>query len=271
MNDSMNRPTIIRQALTRFSSAVLRAGRRPAVLGAALLLGSSASVLATQNTPVTITAATVVPTQINEGETVTLSAQFADPDLTDGHSVYVMWGVDGRDWKWRLPIGQRSFQIQHTFEDDKNPYGQLNNSVHFTIIDHQLPFGANDNTSGKTFDREYLPITVKNVAPAFVQRGLNVTKQPVKGGSGAMVVVEGDVVDPGTKDVLQVTASWNDPASPNQTSACTMSNNTRHFVCEHVYPASIRAETLRISLAVKDDDGGQGVYQVGVPTSQATR
>src|SRR5215213_2233302 len=56
------------------------AGRRSLALGTALVLGSTLTVLATANTPPTITNASLSQSVINEGGSVTLTGAFTDPD-----------------------------------------------------------------------------------------------------------------------------------------------------------------------------------------------
>jgi hypothetical protein len=243
--------------VTGLPSRIIRSSRRSVALGAVLLAASTATVLATANTPVEITNLTLSRTAIAEGETVTLTGEFTDPDLGDGHSVFILWGHESLTRKWQLPVGQRSFQIQHTFADDKDPAGPLYDEIYVTVMDHQLPFGANDNTTDKSRTGKLLPIQITNVAPRFVERGITVTKK------GGRVFVEGDIVDPGTADQIKVGATWGD--TPLQApAACSLSNGDRHFICQHAYQPPLRAKTYPIALTVKDDDGGVGTYQTSV-------
>jgi hypothetical protein len=196
---------------------------------------------------------------------VTLSFAFTDPDVADYHALRVRW-YDGQPTQQiNLPPGQTSIQLSHTYADDNEGPSDWK-VMRVTLYDRQTGPGgeANDNANDPG-PHPYVdvPITVKNAAPAFVSRSVRTSKQPMKG-AGTKVVVEGDVTDPGSTDQLQVTAIWNDPAASPPTTACTMSNGARHFVCEHAYSPGIKAESQRISLSVKDDKGAQGVYQVGV-------
>jgi hypothetical protein len=80
---------------------------------------------------------------------------------------------------------------------------------------------------------------------------------------GTQVVVEGDAVDPGTADRIEVSALWGDPTAPGAT-ACSIGKDGRHFVCEHTYRANLQTKTYPIALTVKDDDGGANQYRANV-------
>jgi hypothetical protein len=260
----MKLTTAIRRAFDRsghLSSSVSRAGRRSTALGALLLAASTATVLATANTPPEITSATVTPSTFKEGDTVTLSATFADADAADLHTVRIRWHDGSRTEQIQLPAGQTSFQVKHTYRDDQSKYSGQNN-VRFTVYDRQTPPGSpNDNGSGVGQDLESVPTTASNVAPSFVDRGITVTKK-----GGGNVVIEGDIVEPGSADQLQLTARWSDPTAPGAT-ACNVSageGTSRRFSCEHAYRPNLQAKTYQVGLVVKDDDGGLDQYQTTV-------
>ena len=238
-----------------------RMGRWPLALGALLLAASTASVLATQNTPPTITSATVNPTVLNEGQTATLTVTFTDPDPGDFHTVRVKWhdnwGVIPSAEVIQLPAGQRSFTLPHTFKDSAS--GPSGSQLQITVYDRQTaPGSPNDNSDGAGQDVIFVPIQVNNVAPSFVNSSITTKKKGKR-----QVVVEGDVADPGSRDVLNVQAIWSDPDVRGFT-ACTMIKSNRHFVCEHTYAATAPAGPYSIVLKVTDDDGGEGSYQTSV-------
>ncbi len=246
-------------------ASLTRVARLPTLLGAVLLVSSATAVLATQNTPVAITSATVSKTVVNEGEPLTLNVRFADPDITDGHSVYVVWRFDSRDWKIRLPIGQRDFQINHAFRDDKDSYGYEMGEIYLTVMDHQLPFGTNDNASGKTYDHESIQVQVRNVPPNFTKVSASESRpQPTQ----AVVKIDGIIVDPGVLDTHQVTAA---PGSPDQRirgMPCTVNAADRRFHCELMFNVPEKfSVTKTITLQARDDDGGQGVTTMEVELS----
>ena len=256
--------TTIRLALdrTRLRPASLgRTARWPLALGALLLAASTATVLATANTPPTITSATVTPTVLNEGQSATLTVAFTDPDPGDLHTVRVKWhdnwGVIPSAEIIQLPAGQKSFTLPHTFKDSSQ--GPSGTQVQVTVYDRQTsPGSPNDNSEGAGQDVIFVPIQVNNVAPSFVTSSITVKKKGKR-----QVVVEGDVVDPGIRDVMQVNASWSDPNDRGWT-VCSLSKSNRHFLCEHTYGASVPAGPYSIVLSVKDDDGGEATHQTSV-------
>jgi hypothetical protein len=218
------------------------------MLGAVLLLGSAVTVLATSNTPPTITSASLSQTTINEGGSVTLSGTFTDPDGSDAHAALIFW-PGGEKQKVQIPVGQFTFQASRTFPDNLN----LHNVV-VEIRDKQLPPGANDNSEGLGKDFKSFTLDVVNVAPTFSH---NVTVSKVRNAPGK-IVAEGDVVDPGA-DTVAVFADWNAGRVPTvgDGEPCTMTS-TRHFKCEHTYFVSPISSnnTHSIKLTVRDDDGG---------------
>jgi len=223
-------------------------GRRALALGAMLVLGSTLTVVATANTPPTITSASLNKTTINEGQSVTVSGTFTDPDASDTHTALVHW-PDGEKGKAEIPAGQFTFQVSRTFPD--------NLDYHLVIVelrDHNLPPGANDNTEGLGKDTESLSLNVVNVAPTFAH---NVAVTRARNAPGK-VIVEGDTVDPGA-DTVTVYAIWDANGLPQigNGQACTMTTK-RHFRCEHTYAVpQIGTKTHSIKLTARDDDGAQ--------------
>ena len=65
----------------------------------------------------TITSASVTPSILGEGQTVTLNAAFTDPNVTDAHTVEILWR-DGTKDKLQLAAGQLSIQATHTYVDN---------------------------------------------------------------------------------------------------------------------------------------------------------
>jgi hypothetical protein len=233
----------------RVPSIVLRRGGRSASLGALLLAASAATALATANTPPKITAATITPSVMNEGQTATLSVTFTDPDAGDLHTARIKWfdQPGGHTQVVQLPAGQKSFQLTHQYAEAPT-WGQ---KVQVTVYDRQTPPDSpNDNTEGAGKSFVDIPVTVKNVAPSVVANRVSVQNQGYH-----FVVAEGDAFDPSTKDVLRVRATWSDPVI-HHSEPCTISQDTRHFRCEHYYDPSAEPGTYAITIHLFDDDGG---------------
>jgi hypothetical protein len=248
-----NFATMVRRALDRARGLRLpRSGRRSLALGTLLLTASTVTVLATANTPPEFTSLTVTPSVLNEGQTVTLSGTFTDSDTSDAHTVYIFWNdapIEASRTKVQLPAGQTSFQATHTYMDNAT-------SIRVKVADRQLPLGSNDNTEGYGRDRTGVPIQVKNVAPSLAN--ITVTKQPTRDLRTVLAVVEGDIIDPGTRDTHQVSALFGDerPIPTPTRTPCTVTG--RRFRCEHTYARGSSDRTFTISLRVGDDDGGLG-------------
>jgi hypothetical protein len=234
----------------RLVAVLLLAGRRPVALGALALLATSAmTVAATSNTPPDITTMTVSPSStIYEGQTVTLSGAFTDPDAGDYHSVRIHWGgAPGTPAQQiQLQPGQHSFQVTHTYPDNFAAPTRIGVSIY----DRQTPPGTdpNDNSEAAGKDVQSVPIQVLNMAPQFVESSIRMRT------SATGLVIEGDVIDASPVDILQVSgAVGRDPVTEPMT--CTMGPSARHFRCQ--YPL---ARTHTIYLSVQDDEGDGETY-----------
>jgi hypothetical protein len=223
-----------------------------------LLAASSATVLATANTPPQITSLHASPPVTEEGQTVTLTGAFADPDTTDYHSVRIRWNDGSPTQQVPLQPGVTSFEVSHVYGDNIETTQHV---INVSVLDRQAPHGTNDNTGGggTSGDFEDVQIRVANVTPRFLDSSITVTKK-----AGPLVVVEGDFVDPGTLDTHKVIATWGDPSSPGATDCTLQGKGSRHFTCEHTYRASIQPKTYSIGLTVKDDDGGLDQHKTTV-------
>ena len=182
---------------------------------------------------------------------------FIDPDAADLHTLRIKWfEYDGAPTEVvQLPAGQRSVQVKRTYVEGP----VWSPRIQVTLYDRQSrPGASNDNTDGAGQDYTSVPIQVNNVAPTIPHGSVSVKRLGKR-----QVVVEGDVVDVGTRDAMRVSAAWWDPTAPAPT-ACRLGKDGRHFKCEHTYGASVPAGTYDIFLDACDDDGGQGVYTTSV-------
>jgi hypothetical protein len=246
-----------KQTLARSRSSLaisVRTGRRSLALGTVLVLGSTLTVLATANTPPTLTSLNVSSPSVNEGSDVTINGTFTDPDATDGHNALIWW-PDGTKQKVEIPVGQMSFQATRKMPDNGG------NHVTVELRDRQLAPHANDNSEGQGKDAQSVPLEVNNVAPTFGQKPQveRFRGEPTK------VRIKGTIVDPGA-DNVQVYARWN-PSLPSigDGQQCTMTTK-RAFECEHTYPAPMigQPKTFSVKLLVRDDDGSQSITTTDV-------
>jgi hypothetical protein len=256
----MHAMTRLRQTLGHARSqpaSLVRSGRWPLALGTLLLVASTASTVATTNTPPKIISVTTSPEVIEEGQTAVLTVTFSDPDAGDGHTLRVRWRDDypnGPLEETQIPPGQTSVQVPHTFT--RTP---TDSTIQVAILDRQTPPGSprNDNSEGAGKDVVFAPITLKNVAPKFIESSIEVRKQDKR-----KVTVSGRLIDPGVNDKITVEAAWGDPTDRVPT-ACSVID--RYFQCEHTYPASWGIpRTYNIGLRALDDDGGMASHQTSV-------
>jgi hypothetical protein len=256
----MHPMTTIRTGLRHAVGAAVRtcrSGPRALVLGALLVGASTATVLGTDNSAPELASVRLSAATAREGQTVNVIVAVGDADPDDSHTLLLYWegGDSDNKQKVQLPAGQWLYEGSHTYADEVP-------TDHFKVVvyDHQLPVGANDNTTGGAkYDTQFVRFSVENVAPAFATSSVTVTKPGAR-----RVVVEGDVTDPGTADTVAVSAAWGVQA-PNAPTDCQMSNNSRHFRCEHTYPTLFGiSRSYVIDLTAVDNDGGRGTHRTSV-------
>jgi hypothetical protein len=239
-----------------------RTGRMPLALSALLLTASSMSVIATTNAPPVFTSLVLSKSVVYEGEPVTLTGAFTDPNAGDRHTVLVYWYGDGSDelqhlkQKILLPAGQSTFQVSHTYGDSVP-----GRSIRVVIFDHELPAGSNDNASGMLWDAELLPITVINVAPRLPEP-ITVTQSRVSP-TQIKVKIDGAIAD-GAGDTHQVRAArWYGSTVSKVTTPCAADKLRYH--CELTYAYAELGSSQTVTLYVKDDEGAQGAANISVP------
>lgn len=267
--------TTIPQAVDRarhLSDIFWRTGRRSLVLGGLLLAASTATVLATTNTPPKIVGASVSPQVLQEGQSAVLTVSFTDMDPNDHHTLRVKWhdsnGVPPITEVHHLPPQQTSIHLPHTFRDSIG--GPSGSKIQVTVYDRQTPPGSpNDNTAGSGQDVVFVPATVKNVAPSF-NTPVQVTSQRVSA-TQVLVKLDGTVVD-GAADTHQMSASGGSrsggPKETTPASSCTV--ESLRFHCELTYGAQDVGTTQQVKLNVKDDEGARAATTVTVKVQEAS-
>jgi len=78
-----------------------------------------------------------------EGQEFTLSGTFEDQNPDDVHTVSIRWG-DGQQLGVNVPVGARSFEFTHTYEDDAERAQDGCYTVSVTISDD---VGLSDSAS----------------------------------------------------------------------------------------------------------------------------
>ena len=270
---------VIRRAIDRalrLPAHLARGGSRSLLIGALILMtASSASVIATTNAPPSFTSLSLSKTQVYEGETVTLTGSFTDPNPTDRHTILVYWhGAQNEEAqthkeKFQLPAGQTTFQFSHTYGD----FVPIS-SIFVIIYDHEFPPEMNDNSTGSAWDAETLAFQFLDAKAQFVPSSIKVTKN-AGGASKSAVPGRSVVADPAVHvtiagqlspreavEPVQVTASWNGAGS-SQT-PCSVGESSRTFMCEHTYTSPSSIKGYPVTLRVQDDEGNQSAHQLTV-------
>lgn len=261
----LDTPSTIRQTVSgarRLSAGLWRTGRRSLVLGGLLLLAASTtSVVATTNSAPVFTSLALSTSVLNEGESVTLTGAFNDPDPNQRHTLTVYWysarteELQRLKQKIQLPAGQSTFQVSHVYTDNFPAA-----PIQVNLFDHDLPDGANDNTGGLAGDIELVPITVKNVAPR-IEEPITVSSSRVAA-TKIRVEIDGAIAD-AAGDTHQVRAArWYGSKPANVTTPCTATN--RRFHCELIYSSLDLDTNQAVSLYVKDDEGAEGSKNITV-------
>jgi hypothetical protein len=268
--------TIVHRALAHARNVpaiVCRAGTRSAALGAILLAASSVSVLATANTPPTFTSITANTAKINAGEALIITGTFADPDITDAHTIFVYWhdGVmrEGEAEKVQLAPGQHSFQMSHVYPNPIVP-----RDINVSVGDRQQPYhilvggiDVSDNQTGSQRDTRHFPLVVgparagetpnPDQQPRFVQSSIKLTKMPGKTG---LVTIQGDWTD-GDDNAGIVTLVPSDNKPPAGLPACTSTGH--HFKCMYQFPVPkpVKPTDWLYALEVSDGRGGNDEFK----------
>jgi len=178
----------------------------------------------------------VMPAVINEGQTITLTANILDdtPDVT--YTLEINWG-DGDGDTFAIPAGSTTVEVSHLYSDD-DPSGTAADD--FTIklsIKDNLGAGTSQNSS----------VRVRNVAP-IVEAG------PDKPATlNAEIDFSGHFDDPGLSDTH--TILWDFGGS--DTAAGTLTPTYTYT----------QTGVFQVTLTVTDDDGGVGFDSLTVTVS----
>ena len=213
--------------------------------------------IATANSAPVFTSLVLSKSTIYEGETVTLTGAFADPNAGDRHTILIYWyGAESDDkQKVILPAGQSTFQVSHT-APDALPI----TSLKVIVYDHELPPGSNDNTGGSMWDAEFLPYKILDAKPQFIPSSITITKEDnssIRAEYDVYVTIEGRLAPPEAREPVQVTASWSSSPCPVQTAE-------RRFRCEQTLTDPTGRKGHPVLLRVRDDEGNEATLQVSV-------
>jgi len=168
-----------------------------------------------------ITSVSITPDTINEGQSVTLAGQFADPDVGDAYSVTIDWG-DGQGDTVIPAVGGRDFTATHPYLD--NDPG----AITVTVSDAE---SASAPAS--------VAASVINVAPV-----VDAINGPALAVPGQTLAFGADFTDVGTLDTHTVEWTVTDPAGV----ATTLTTDTLQLTPDQV-------GDYTVSVTVTDNDG----------------
>jgi hypothetical protein len=189
---------------------------------------------------------TLAPTPLYEGDSASLSGQFADPGPLDPHTVAITWGDGSPDTTLHLAPGVVIFTAPlHVYRDNLQsnaPY-----TISATVTD-----GDNATTSGS------IAAPVQNAAPHF--QNVQVTSPINEGGTTTLT---GTFTDAGILNTHTATIDWGDGTSPEPGNVAeapfgppgSSSGMNGTVAGSHVYA---KDGVYLVTVAVNDNHGGVG-------------
>ncbi len=223
-----------------------------------------------KNVAPTFTSLTLDNSEIDEGDSVTLTGDFTDPGLMDTFLVEVDWGNgDMKSYdlasvgSFNTSTGVGHFSIDYLFEDDDPDTG-----TPFDLF--QVKVRLVDDDTGAANDT--LQLKVNNVDPELT----GVTLTPDDLDEGGTVTLEGGFTDPGSDD-FTIEVDWGDGnvETFNLDDVGGFSDGSGHFSIDHDYTddeAAGEDDVYQVSYRVIDDDTGEAgdTGQVTVHNSAPT-
>jgi hypothetical protein len=145
--------------------------------------------LMVQDVAPTVALVSITPTELNEGNSATVTGTFSDPGVNDSFTVEVNWGDGSQPTTINLPAGSHDFTFTHLYVDD-NPSSTSTdlNKVTVTVTDKDGLAGTNSTN-----------IRVDNVPPTLTNFATTNL------GSNGVLTISGKVTDPGKADVITLT------------------------------------------------------------------
>ena len=195
------------------------------------------------NVAPTVNTPSVTPSPSNEGQSVTASATFSDPDTGNTHTCTVDYG-DGSGTQAGTVSGTTCTGPAHTYLDD-NPTGTASDpyTVTVTVTDNSAASGNNTVSH-----------TVNNVAPT-VNTPI-VTPSPSN--ENQSVVASATFTDPGTLDTHTCTVDYGDGsgAQVGTVSGTTCTGPSHTYLDDN--PTGTASDSYTVTVVVTDDDTGSG-------------
>ncbi len=195
------------------------------------------------------------PGRIDEGQQVTLTVRYSDPDVLDSHVVAVNWGDGQPTESWQGPVNA-SVTVEHNFF---HRYADDNADDRFIITATVTDNNGQANSAAA-------PVIVNNVLPTST--GLAVTQSTAVSGTayivrvGETLAVRQTFSDPGfTRAPLAETFSyipdWGDGPLGTATPVTSVTNGSPGVPTTGTIPAShvyVTPGTYSVGFRVSDDD-----------------
>jgi hypothetical protein len=187
---------------------------------------------------------------VNEGAGVMLTGSFVDPSENDEHTLTIEWG-DGTQDQFTLPIGERTFQIGHTYRDD-TPTGTTSDAL---VIRVRIA----DNHGGVSEPVE-TSVVVHNIPPTV--EDLLFSKIVLD--EGESFTVSGRVSDAGADDTHTVTFHWGN----GNDQVVAVDPVTRLFSVVYAFPdddpTGTAEDLVHFTFTLADDDLGTAFTDAAV-------
>ena len=178
---------------------------------------------------------TLSANQINENAAVTLDGVFNDPDLTDDHTVTILWG-DGEQDVLALAAGVSEFSQSHTYLDD-DPSGTPADIYTITVT----------VSDGLASDQDTLNLTVNNLPP--VLSGVSGDFDDIN----STLTLSGLISDASALDSFTLQVDWGDGSDSTYTYAAGTSSFSETHLYQDLDPTG---GIYLVSLILTDDDTG---------------
>jgi subtilisin family serine protease len=174
---------------------------------------------------------------LNEGDALTLSGSFSDPDKDDPHTVTIDWGDGTPSTTIALAPGTFTFSVTHAYRDDNPTATALDlNAISVIVRDGA---GAVASANGSVTVGNLTPVVGLATGPAA----------PMQRNSSATIVVP--FTDAGVQDTHTCLINWDD----GTTTAGTVTETNGSGTCTGTRTYA-NAGVYEVFVTIVDDDGG---------------
>ena len=189
-----------------------------------------------------VTSIEIDETDIEEGDTVTLTGTYAESDDDGSYTVSIDWGDGTDDTFASIDTDEYTFEATHDYLDDYPTDSDEDTCVVTVTITNLV---TDETDSAKT------SVTVANVKPTITSLSATAVT------SGSETVLSGTFEDPGEEDTYTLTVYWYDGSAAE---IITLDAGTTEFNVSHVFPDVASGETsesYKVLIVLEDDDTGE--------------